>query len=264
MFRIRNFEYNFRAVENFRRLYQLTVNTRFFSFNQRYGSTKLMTPPKGITKWKRRFFYVKAIAVYANMTLQDVNEAIPAEDIALPTAKMLWILRMMLSRPDRKARPVLLEKSGEDAALWRMFDTDYTGRFELLPCAEGEGFNLDIVGNFHVAKRDVLNAPLPQGKGNLGALAKFEAKATRKKHAEKKHVEKPVRGRGKKNLRLLLHLLWCRRRLGLGVPGGGAAAGGTSAGSKPTDERKRKLEKATDAGEKKRSRIPTKRTTAVS
>ncbi|KAJ0626850.1 hypothetical protein HanHA89_Chr01g0018661 [Helianthus annuus] len=57
MFRIRNFEYTFHAhgleifVENFRRFYQLTVNIGFFSFNQRYGSTKLITPPKGITKW---------------------------------------------------------------------------------------------------------------------------------------------------------------------------------------------------------------------
>ncbi|KAF5759572.1 hypothetical protein HanXRQr2_Chr16g0742841 [Helianthus annuus] len=72
---------------------------------------------------------------------------------------------MMLSRPDRRARPVLLEKSGEDAALWRMFDLDYMGRVDLLPCAGGEGFNLEIVGNFRVPKRDVLNAPLPQGKG---------------------------------------------------------------------------------------------------
>ncbi|KAJ0829424.1 hypothetical protein HanLR1_Chr00c0001g0688491 [Helianthus annuus] len=172
-----------------------------------------MTPPKGITKWKRRFFYVKAVVVCANITLRDANGAIPAEHIALPTAKtvewfprlkpielkkldnsQLWILRMMLSRPDRKARPVLLEKSGG-----KMFDPTFEGKVELLPCAEGEGFNLDIVGNFRVPKRDVLNAPLPQGKGNLGALGKFEAKVTRKKHAEKKHVEKPVRGHGKKN-----------------------------------------------------------------
>ncbi|KAJ0906514.1 hypothetical protein HanPSC8_Chr07g0306261 [Helianthus annuus] len=68
MFRIRNIEYTFRAhglpitVENFRRFYQLTVNTGFFSFNQRHGSLKLMTPPKGVTGWKKKFFYVKACA----------------------------------------------------------------------------------------------------------------------------------------------------------------------------------------------------------
>ncbi|KAF5769186.1 hypothetical protein HanXRQr2_Chr14g0645361 [Helianthus annuus] len=135
--RIRNFEYSFRAlgldvtVENFRRFYQLTVNTGFFSFGQRYGSPKLITPPKGITKWKTKFFYIKAVAVVANMTMRNVNETIPAEDIVLPTAEtvgwfpklktikfkkldnsQLWVLRMMLTRPDRRARPVVLEKSG--------------------------------------------------------------------------------------------------------------------------------------------------------
>ncbi|KAJ0466318.1 hypothetical protein HanIR_Chr14g0670731 [Helianthus annuus] len=132
MFRIRNFEYTFRAlgldvtVENFRRFYQLTVNTGFFSFNQRYGSPKLMTPLKGLTKWKKRFFYVKAYAVYSNMTFRDVSVGVTLEDIPVPTARtvdwfsrlrpielkkldnnQLWLLRMMLTRPDRKARPVL-------------------------------------------------------------------------------------------------------------------------------------------------------------
>ncbi|KAJ0906527.1 hypothetical protein HanPSC8_Chr07g0306401 [Helianthus annuus] len=282
MFRIRNFEYTFRAlgleisVENFRRFYQLTVNTGFFSFNQRYGSTKLMTPPKGITKWKKKFYYVKAVAVHANMTLRNVNEGIPAEDIALPTAETVdwfprlrpielkkldnnepWVLRMMLTRPDRRARPVVREKSVEDAALWKMFDPDFKCKVELLPCAEG----------------------------NLGAQGKFEVKTVPKRHAEKKHAEKLVRGRQKKKPEatavpsLVSHATCisrsCYRRYTdyvvvsdtlecLGVPGGGATAGGTSAGSKPADERKRKPEKAVDAGEKKRSRIQTKRSTAVS
>ncbi|KAJ0854339.1 hypothetical protein HanRHA438_Chr14g0661531 [Helianthus annuus] len=140
MFRIRNFEYTFHAhglpitVENFRRFYQLTVNTGFFSFNQRYGSLKLMTPPKGVTGWKKKFFYVKACAVYANMTFRDVNIGVTDEDIPVATAKtvdwfsrlrpielkkldnnQLWVLRMILTRPDRKARPVVREKSGEPA-----------------------------------------------------------------------------------------------------------------------------------------------------
>ncbi|KAF5795067.1 hypothetical protein HanXRQr2_Chr08g0335411 [Helianthus annuus] len=279
MFRIRNFEYTFRAlcleisVENFRRFYHLTVNTGFFSFNQRYGSTKLMTPPKGITKWKKKFFYVKAIAVVANMTLRNVNEAIPAEDIALPTAKTvdgfprlrpielkkldnneLWVLQMMLTRPDRRARPVVREKSGG-----KIFNPDFKGKVELHACEEGEGFNLDIVANFRIPKRDALNAPLPQGKGNLGALGKFEVKTIPKKHAKKKHVEKPARGRGKKKPEGSV-----APSLVSQVEGGGAAAGGTYVGSKPADERKRKPEKVADAGEKKRSRIQTKRTTAVS
>ncbi|KAJ0626847.1 putative AH/BAR domain superfamily protein [Helianthus annuus] len=121
--------------------------------------------------------------------------------------------------------------------------------------------------------------------GNLGALGMFEAKTVPKKHAEKKHAEKLVRGFQKKKPEatavpsLVSHAAGisrsCYRRYtdyvvvsdtveGLGVSGGGAAAGGTSVGSKPADERKRKPEKAVDAGEKKRSRIQTKRTTVVS
>ncbi|KAF5775407.1 hypothetical protein HanXRQr2_Chr13g0611721 [Helianthus annuus] len=203
MFRIRNFEYTFRAlgldvtVENFRRFYQLTVNTGFFSVNQRYGSPKLMTPPKGLTKWKRWFFYVKACAVYANMTFWNVNVGVTSEDIALPTAKTvdwfsrlkpielkklgnneLWVWRMMLTRPDRRARPV-------DAPLWRMFESDFGGKVELLPCGEREGFNLEIIGNFRVPPR------------NLGDLGKFEVKTGPKKHVERKQVKKPAQGRGK-------------------------------------------------------------------
>ncbi|KAJ0921390.1 hypothetical protein HanPSC8_Chr05g0190931 [Helianthus annuus] len=191
MFRIRNFEYTFCAlglnvtVENFRRFYQLTVKTGFFSFNQRYGSPKLMTPPKGLTKWKRRFFYVKACAVYANMTFRNVNVGVTAEDIALPTAKTvdwffrlwpielkklgnheLWVLWMMLTRPDRITRLVLRENSGENAVgLWRMFEPDFEGKVELVACGVREGFNLEIVGNFRVPPRDVLNALMLGGKG---------------------------------------------------------------------------------------------------
>ncbi|KAJ0899032.1 hypothetical protein HanRHA438_Chr08g0363631 [Helianthus annuus] len=284
MFRTRNLEYTFRAhgleitVENFRRFYQLTVNTGFFSFNQRYGSAKLMTPPKGVTKWKRKFFYVKAAAVATKMSFRNVNETIPAEDLAPPNANtvswfprlkptelkrldnsQLWVLRMMLSKPDRKARPVVREKSDADAPLWRMFEPTFEGKVELLPCSEREG--------------------------NLGALGKFEVKTVPKKHAEKKHVEKPARGRGKKKPEgsvappLVSQVAGisrsCYRRYtdyvvvsdtleGLGVPGGGAAAGGTSAGSKPAGEKKRKPEEKDAASdEKKRRRIQNKRSTGA-
>ncbi|KAJ0499659.1 hypothetical protein HanHA89_Chr13g0536431 [Helianthus annuus] len=246
MFRIRNFEYTFRAhglpitVENFRRFYQLTVNTGFFSFNQRHGSLKLMTPPKGVTHWKMKFFYVKACAVYANMTFRDVNIGVSDEDIPVTTAKtvdwfsrlrpielkkldnnQLWVLRMMLTRPDRKARPVLREKSGVDAVgLWRMFEPDFQGQVDLIPVELREGFNLEIVGNFRVPKHDVLRAPVPEGEKGilqvvlvskftlviyllgfshaavLADLGKFE-KRVPKKHVEKKQVKKTTRGRGK-------------------------------------------------------------------
>ncbi|KAJ0469978.1 putative 5-methyltetrahydropteroyltriglutamate--homocysteine S-methyltransferase [Helianthus annuus] len=178
MFRIRNFEYTFRAhglpitVENFRRFYQLTVNTGFFSFTQRHGSLKLMTPPKGVTGWKKKFFYVKACAVYASMSFRNVNVGVSDEDIPVATAKtvdwfsrlrpielkkldnnQLWVLRMMLTRPDRKARPVLREKSVDAVALWKMFEPDFEGRVELIAVELKEGFNLEILSNFCVPTR---------------------------------------------------------------------------------------------------------------
>ncbi|KAM0031788.1 hypothetical protein Hdeb2414_s0017g00513021 [Helianthus debilis subsp. tardiflorus] len=39
---------------------------------------------------------------------------------------------MMLGRMSRKARPVVREKSGEDAPLWRIFDPGFKGKVEVL------------------------------------------------------------------------------------------------------------------------------------
>ncbi|KAJ0880497.1 hypothetical protein HanRHA438_Chr10g0463811 [Helianthus annuus] len=204
-----------------------------------------MTPPKGVSKWKTKFFYVKACAVYTHMTFRDVNVGVTDEDIPVATAKtvdwfsrlqpielkkldnnQLWVLRMMLSRPDRKARPVLREKSGVNAVgLWRMFEPDFEGKVELIPCEVREGFNLEIVGNFRVPTRDVLKAPVPEGPGILGDLGKFE-KRIPKKHVEKKQVKKTARGRSKEKTE------------GSAAPplvsqaaGSGAAVGETDAGS---------------------------------
>ncbi|KAJ0792978.1 hypothetical protein HanOQP8_Chr01g0024441 [Helianthus annuus] len=262
------------------------------------------------------------------MTFRNVNETILAESIEVPSAKtvewfpklktiefkkldksQLWVLRMMLTRPDRKARLVVREKNGEDAALWRIFDPNFTGKVQILRYAEGEeGFNLAIRTNFRIPDRVGLKAPLPQGKGivykllicfakkfifviclfnglnpgNLGALGEFDAKV-----AHKMHVEKAVRGRQRNRPepavvpplvpraagiscsrfhRYTDYVVVCDALEGLGVPGGGVAAGGSSAGSKPADEKKKRRaeEKAAGAGEKKRPRLQTKQTTAVS
>ncbi|KAJ0457991.1 hypothetical protein HanIR_Chr15g0780081 [Helianthus annuus] len=188
---------------------------------------------------------------------------------------------MMLSRPDRKARPVLREKSGVDAVgLWRMFEPDFEGKVELIPVDLREGFNLEIVGNFRVPTRDVLQAPVPEGPSILGDLGKFE-KRIPKKHVEKKQVKKTARGHGKEKTEgsaappLLSQAAGtyrsCYRRYtdyvvvsdtlkGLGVPGGGAAVGGAAAGS-TVDGGKRKPEEAAAAGgEVKRRKLQSKRT----
>ncbi|MFS8013381.1 hypothetical protein Hanom_Chr14g01332261 [Helianthus anomalus] len=294
MFRIRNFEYTFHAlglavtVENFRRFYQLTVNTGFFSFNQRYGSTKLMTPPKGITKWKTKFFYVRTFAVYARMSFRDVNVAVDDEDIPVATAEtvdwfsrlrpielkrldnnQLWLLRMMLTRPDRKARPVLRENSGETVVgLWRMSEPDFEGRVALVPCELRDGFNLEILNNFRVDARAVMDAPMPVGQGVLRDLGRFE-KRIPKKHAEKKHVKKPVQGRGKGRTegsvapplvsqaagtyrssyrRYTDYVVVSDTLEGLGIPGGSAAVSG-----------KRKPEQAAAGDELKRVKLKARR-----
>ncbi|MFS7959837.1 hypothetical protein Hanom_Chr08g00695781 [Helianthus anomalus] len=52
---------------------------------------------------------------------------------------------------------------------------------------------------------------------------------------------------------------------GLGVPSGGAPTGGSAAGSKPADQKKKRKieEKAAVAGERKRRKLRTNRTAAV-
>ncbi|KAF5765264.1 hypothetical protein HanRHA438_Chr15g0714041 [Helianthus annuus] len=92
MIRVRNFEYTFRAlgiepiVGDFRRLYQLFVSMGFFSFRQREGTPKLMVPPKGMTKWKTKFFYVKVATIAAKLQFQNMTGTIITENISVPRA----------------------------------------------------------------------------------------------------------------------------------------------------------------------------------
>ncbi|MFS7888817.1 hypothetical protein Hanom_Chr00s000002g01599541 [Helianthus anomalus] len=193
MTRIRNFEYTCRAfdieptVGDFWRFYQMTVSMGFFSFHQRDGSPKLMTPPKGITKWKTKVFYIKAAAIGAEVTFRNVTDTIITETISVlkvgvvdwfPRLRViewkklsntrLWVLRMMLTRMSRKVRAVVREKSGEDAALWRMFDPDFKGKVEVVACADSEeGFNLTISDNFRLPELEAMEVELPQGKGTI-------------------------------------------------------------------------------------------------
>ncbi|KAJ0917695.1 hypothetical protein HanRHA438_Chr05g0208881 [Helianthus annuus] len=189
---------------------------------------------------------------------------------------------MMLTRMNRKARPVVQEKSGEDAALWRIFDLDFKDQVEVIACAGDEdGFNVIIRDNFQVPAEAALAVELPQGKGDLGALRDPDAKGVPKKQVvkgmrfrqKKKHeaaVVPPLVSQGAgisptRFRRYTDYVVVSDTLEGLGVPGGGAAGGGSSAGSKPAGEKKRKVEeKAAGAGEQKRPRLQTKRTTAVS
>ncbi|KAF5803532.1 hypothetical protein HanRHA438_Chr06g0281451 [Helianthus annuus] len=137
MIRVRNFECTFRAlgieptVGDFRRFYQLSVSMGFYSFRQRDDTPKLMLPPKGMTNWKTKFFYIKAAAITAKLQFRNVADSIITENISVPRADtvhwfpnlriiewfkldntQLRVLRMMLGRMSRKAWPVVREKSG--------------------------------------------------------------------------------------------------------------------------------------------------------
>ncbi|MFS7915174.1 hypothetical protein Hanom_Chr02g00162221 [Helianthus anomalus] len=89
--------------------------------------------------------------------------------------RQLWVLRMMIGKMSRKARPVLREKNGdgleEEAPLWRMFCRDFEGNVDIVKCgADEEGCNCTIVGNFRMPDEAALNAVLPGGKGaSVGA-----------------------------------------------------------------------------------------------
>ncbi|KAJ0639833.1 hypothetical protein HanRHA438_Chr16g0744201 [Helianthus annuus] len=195
----------------------------------------------------------------------------------------LWVLRMMLGRMSRKARPGVREKSGEDAPLWRMFCPDFKGKVVVLPCEDGEeGFNVTIHDNFRVPAQAALEVELPQGNGNLGALEDPDATGVPKQHMEK-HGDKKFRTAKKPHGPVVIPSLvpkvagisLIRLRKyddyvvvsdtlgGLGVTGGGAAAGGSSAGLKPAGDKQRKGD-AAGAGGQKAPRLRRTRITAIS
>ncbi|KAJ0570226.1 hypothetical protein HanHA300_Chr05g0175651 [Helianthus annuus] len=103
MIRVRNFEYTFPAlgiepsVGDFRHFYQSTVQLDFFSFRQRDSAPKLMLPPKGMTKWKTKFFYVKAATITAKLQFRNVTGTIITENIVVPKAETVdWFSRLRI------------------------------------------------------------------------------------------------------------------------------------------------------------------------
>ncbi|XP_035846481.1 uncharacterized protein LOC110939595 isoform X2 [Helianthus annuus] len=285
MIRIRNFEFTFRAlgieptVGDFRRFYQMTVFMGFFSFRQRDGTPKLMTPPKGMTMWKKKFFYIKSAALAVDMTFRNVTETIIAETIAMPSLKsvqwfpqlqtiesvkltntQLWLLRMMLRR-GKNSKPVVREKSG-DAPAWRMFAPDFEGTVETVVCADGEqDHNTIIRSNFRVPTAAALAVELPVGKGDLGALGDPEAKGV-----PKRQTVKGVRFRQKKikEVTTVPHLVpqaaAAESRSGAAKKQAEeVAAGGTAAGPPVIGEKRRSEQKAAGGVETKRRRLVTKR-----
>ncbi|KAJ0854338.1 hypothetical protein HanRHA438_Chr14g0661521 [Helianthus annuus] len=160
-----------------------------------------------------------------------------------------------------------------------MFEPDFKGKVELIPVELREGFNLEIVGNFRVPKRDVLQAPVPEGeKAILADLGKFE-KRIPKKHVEKKQVKKTTRGRGKEKAegsvatppvsqaagtyrsyyrRYTDYVVVSDTLEGLGVLGS-AAASGTTAGPPVVGKKREPEQTVAGGGELKRRNLQSRR-----
>ncbi|MFS7938585.1 hypothetical protein Hanom_Chr05g00441491 [Helianthus anomalus] len=51
--------------------------------------------------------------------------------------------------------------SVDAVGLWRMFEPDFEGQVVLIPVELKEGFNLEILSNFRVPTRAMLDAPMP-------------------------------------------------------------------------------------------------------
>ncbi|KAJ0753636.1 hypothetical protein HanPI659440_Chr09g0337981 [Helianthus annuus] len=270
MIRVQNFEYTFRAlgieplVEDFRHFYQLTMQLGFFSFRVRKGAPKLMSPPKGMTKWKTKFFYVKAAAVTAKLQFRNVTRPIATENLSTLKAgqqawfsrlrvigstkldnRQLWILRMMVGgRLDRKARPVLREKNEDrlavEAPLWRMFCPDFEGKIEILKC--GPDDHLGALGDSNATGVPKVVAD------------KFGDKQRRKKKTHEAVSFPPLVPKTSCILRTRLrkyedYVVVSDTLEGLGVTGGSSGAGGVTTGNKPVDK-KRKADASVAGGEK--------------
>ncbi|KAM0050051.1 hypothetical protein Hdeb2414_s0008g00293091 [Helianthus debilis subsp. tardiflorus] len=289
MIRVQNFEYTFRAlgiepiVGDFRRFYQLFVSMGFFSFHQRDQTPKLMIPSKGMTKWKTKFFYVKDAAITSKLQFRNVTGTIITENISDPKADMAAVGAADDAWQDeQESKVVTAGKRAVEAPLWRMFCPDFKGEVEIVACADGEkGFNRTIRNNFRLPDRATLEAKLPQGKGDLGALGdpaatgvpkqpvlKLSDKRQRKTKKPHETVIVPplvpeVAGIPRTRLHKYDDYVVVSDTLeGLGVLGGATAAGGSTTGAEPVDMKKQKGD-APAAGGKKVPKLRKTRATVV-
>ncbi|KAM0066434.1 hypothetical protein Hdeb2414_s0002g00048941 [Helianthus debilis subsp. tardiflorus] len=253
----------------------MIVHTGFFSFCQRHDSPKLMITPKGITKWKTKFFYIKAAAVTTNLTFWNVADTIIAKTIAVPEAKtvdwfprlriigfkklnnaQLWVLRMMLTRMSRKSRPVVREKRILPFGEYLTRTSRPSLRCLLVRMVrKGSTSPFMTTSVFLIARRWKRNCRKTKVYAcDLEAFGDLDAKGV-----PKKQVEKGVRFRKKKT-----HEPVVVPPLVLQVAGGGTAAVGSSAGSEPADEKKKRKVDSAGTDEKKRLKLRTTRAAAIS
>ncbi|KAM0052171.1 hypothetical protein Hdeb2414_s0007g00245121 [Helianthus debilis subsp. tardiflorus] len=199
---------------------------------------------------------------------------------ALGIVPILWVLRMMLGRMSRKARPDCGKRV--EAPLWRMFCPDFMGEVEIVAYADDEeGFNRTIRNNFRLPDRAALEAVLSEGKGDLGALGDPAATGVpkqpvlklsdkRQRKPKKPHeavVVPPLVPEVASISRTLLrkyddYVIVSDTLEGLGVPSGAAAAGGSTTSAELIDVKKWKGD-APAAGEQKAPKLRKTRVTTV-
>ncbi|KAM0006673.1 hypothetical protein Hdeb2414_s0166g00820221 [Helianthus debilis subsp. tardiflorus] len=183
---------------------------------------------------------------------------------------------------EQESKVVTAGKRAVEAPLWRMFCPDFKGEVEIVACADGEkGFNRTIRNNFRLPDRATLEAKLPQGKGDLGALGdpaatgvpkqpvlKLSDKRQRKTKKPHETVIVPplvpeVAGIPRTRLHKYDDYVVVSDTLeGLGVLGGATAAGGSTTGAEPVDMKKQKGD-APAAGGKKVPKLRKTRATVV-
>ncbi|KAM0039346.1 hypothetical protein Hdeb2414_s0012g00381051 [Helianthus debilis subsp. tardiflorus] len=283
MVHARNFEYIFRAqnveplVEDFRRFYHITEQLGFFCFLMRDGAPKLMSPPKGITKWKTKFFYVKAAAVIARLHFRNVRDTIVTEQLSTPKkGRTNLVLTSARYRFQEIGEQVVVDiaddvgwQTGEDgkacAPLWRMLCPDFEGKIKIVKCSlDEEGWNEIILSNFRVPDEAALNALFLEGKalGNPDAMRVPKAPVTvlvdKQRRKKKAHVAvtlPPLVPEASSTFRPRLrkyedYVVVSDTLEGLSVPGGSSGVSGTAAGTKPVDDKKQKGDIAVAGGEK--------------
>ncbi|MFS8003373.1 hypothetical protein Hanom_Chr13g01213221 [Helianthus anomalus] len=233
----------------------------FYSFRQQDHTPKLMVPPKGMTKWKTKFFYIKAAAITTKIQFKNVTDPIITENISIPRADMVdWFLDLRIigwvRHDEQESKANVLS---EDAPLRRMFFPNFKGKVAVVACEDGEeGSTAPSVTISGCLNGTHWRWCCRKAK-DLGALGDPSAAGIPKQPVQKmgdKRFRKPkkphepvvipplvpeVAGISRTRLRKYDDYVVVSDTLeGLGVLGGAAAAGGSSVGVKPVDDKKRK------------------------
>ncbi|KAL9998958.1 hypothetical protein Hdeb2414_s0011g00365961 [Helianthus debilis subsp. tardiflorus] len=287
MIRVRNFEYTFRAhgieptVGDFRWFYQLSVSMGFYSFRQRDHTPKMMVPLKGMTKWVTKFFNIKAVAITVKLQFRNVTDPIITENISVPRADT-WIGSRTCGSLDAPLwRMFCLDFKGKVAAVAceggeERFNGTIRDNFRLperdalevvLPQGKGIVVYFSLIVFKQVVPVEFLL--MEWNAWDLGALGDPAAAGVPKHPVQKmgyKLFHKPkkphepvgvpplvpeVAGITRTRLRKYDDYVVVSDTLdGLGVLGGAVAAGGSSVGAKPVDDKKRKGDAPIAGGQK--------------